>query len=456
VIETVESQQAVRMTSKIGNRRYPHSTALGKILLSDLPEREVLRLIRSKGMPQFTPATIVREKDLIVELERVRTQGYAMDNMENELDGRCIAAPIMNAQRKVIAALSISGPLPRMTSGEFMGSMDLDELQDVEATVRDIQAGTGLAEGDDHCDPACDAGPPNAGRSKDLDDLAEYMENLEFPPNPNLLRDGSLTPGARNGQVLFDTFETVCTGCHVDLIPHIPLKTDAGTGRGPGERKGTEFDSPSLRGTYKTAPYLHDGSAATLMDVLTTQNPDDLHGGTSNLAQDELEALVLYLNSIGTDATEFPLTGVFYINPGLTDAWFDARQSGQGFFIIVFPDREEIFLAWFTYDAERPELSVVALFGAADQRWLTAQGKYSGNRAELKITLSKGGVFNDSDHQVANMDYGTLILEFTGCNSGLVRYEIPSLGLEGLIAIERVARDNIALCEQFERERMLQ
>jgi DNA-binding IclR family transcriptional regulator len=115
VIETVESQQAVRMSSKIGNRRYPHSTALGKILLSDLPEREVLRLIRSKGMPRFTSSTIVREKDLIVELERVRTQGYALDNMENEPDGRCIAGPVMNEQRKVIASLSISGPVPRMT-----------------------------------------------------------------------------------------------------------------------------------------------------------------------------------------------------------------------------------------------------------------------------------------------------------------------------------------------------
>lgn len=115
VMETVESQHAVRMTSKIGNRRYPHSTALGKVLLSALPEREVLRLIRSKGMPRFTPATIVHEKDLIVELERVRTQGYALDNMENEPDGRCIAAAVMNPQRKVIAALSISGPLPRMT-----------------------------------------------------------------------------------------------------------------------------------------------------------------------------------------------------------------------------------------------------------------------------------------------------------------------------------------------------
>jgi len=115
VIETVESRQAVRMTSKIGNRRYTHSTALGKILVADLSQREMLRLVRSKGMPRFTPATIVREKDLLVELERVRTQGYAMDNTENEPDGRCIAAPVLDSNRKVIAALSISGPLPRMT-----------------------------------------------------------------------------------------------------------------------------------------------------------------------------------------------------------------------------------------------------------------------------------------------------------------------------------------------------
>jgi DNA-binding IclR family transcriptional regulator len=116
VIETVESQQAVRMSSKIGNRRYPHSTALGKVLLSDLPERDMSRLIHSKGMPQFTAATIVRKEHLVVELERVRTQGFALDNMENEPDGRCIAAPVMNSRRKVVAALSISGPLPRMTS----------------------------------------------------------------------------------------------------------------------------------------------------------------------------------------------------------------------------------------------------------------------------------------------------------------------------------------------------
>ena len=51
VVETVESQQAVRMSSKIGHRRYPHSTALGKALIADLPQRDVLRLARGQGLP---------------------------------------------------------------------------------------------------------------------------------------------------------------------------------------------------------------------------------------------------------------------------------------------------------------------------------------------------------------------------------------------------------------------
>lgn len=115
VIETVESQQAVRMSSKTGNRRFPHSTALGKIFLASLPRKEAARIVRSKGMPRFTPATIVRERDLMAELDRIRIRKYAIDNMENEPDGRCIAAAVQRENEDFAAALSISGPLPRMT-----------------------------------------------------------------------------------------------------------------------------------------------------------------------------------------------------------------------------------------------------------------------------------------------------------------------------------------------------
>src|SRR6516162_8342744 len=55
VIATVESPQSVRMASKVGNRRHLHSTAIGKVMLASLPEKEVLRLIKLKGLPRLTP-----------------------------------------------------------------------------------------------------------------------------------------------------------------------------------------------------------------------------------------------------------------------------------------------------------------------------------------------------------------------------------------------------------------
>ncbi|MBZ5497392.1 MAG: IclR family transcriptional regulator [Acidobacteriia bacterium] len=114
VISTVESPQSIRMSSKVGNRRYFHSTALGKVLLSGLPEKEVRRLIRIQGLPRLTPRTIVSKQALASELELVRRQGYAMDNEENEADGRCLGAPIVGVGGRIVAALSISAPVFRM------------------------------------------------------------------------------------------------------------------------------------------------------------------------------------------------------------------------------------------------------------------------------------------------------------------------------------------------------
>ncbi|MGA2262032.1 MAG: IclR family transcriptional regulator [Acidobacteriota bacterium] len=114
VISTVESPQSIRMTSKVGNRRYLHSTALGKVLLSGLPEKEVQRLIRIQGLPRLTPRTLVTRQALAAELELVRRQGYAMDNEENEPDGRCLGAPVVGVGGRIVAALSISAPIFRM------------------------------------------------------------------------------------------------------------------------------------------------------------------------------------------------------------------------------------------------------------------------------------------------------------------------------------------------------
>ena len=114
VINTVESPQAVRMSSKIGNRRHLHSTAIGKVMLAGMPDKEVQRLLRLKGLPKLTEQTLTSKAAVLEEILRVRQQGWALDNQENEIEGRCVGAPIAGPEGQVIAALSISGPEFRM------------------------------------------------------------------------------------------------------------------------------------------------------------------------------------------------------------------------------------------------------------------------------------------------------------------------------------------------------
>lgn len=84
------------------------------MLLSGVSEKEVQRLIRIQGLPRLTPRTLVSRQALAAELELVRKQGYAMDNEENEPDGRCLGAPILGVGGRIVAALSISAPIFRM------------------------------------------------------------------------------------------------------------------------------------------------------------------------------------------------------------------------------------------------------------------------------------------------------------------------------------------------------
>jgi DNA-binding IclR family transcriptional regulator len=121
VINTVESPQAVRMSSKIGNRRYLHSTALGKVMLSGLVDKEVMRLLRLKGTPKLTDETLTNKAAVLAEIQKVRQQGWALDNQENELEGRCIGAPVVGPDGQVLASLSISGPVFRMSMERACG-----------------------------------------------------------------------------------------------------------------------------------------------------------------------------------------------------------------------------------------------------------------------------------------------------------------------------------------------
>lgn len=137
----------------------------------------------------------------------------------------------------------------------------------------------------------------------------------------------------------------------------------------------------------------------------------------------------------------------FSINAGLNDAWYNPATSGQGFFITVFPDLNSVFLAWFTYDTERPDPSVTSNLGEPGHRWVTGYGEFSGNSALLDVELTTGGVFNAASPQPTQSADGTILLECGGCNDCTVTYDIESADLQGVVPIERIGLGNVPACE---------
>jgi IclR family KDG regulon transcriptional repressor len=117
---SLESKQALRMGSKVGTRVPVHSTAVGKTLLAFQPEEEIAR-IAARGLPATAPNTIIDPKALQRELAAIRARSYALDDEESEVGLRSIAAPVRNDSGSVIAAISIAGPVHRMSRKTLLG-----------------------------------------------------------------------------------------------------------------------------------------------------------------------------------------------------------------------------------------------------------------------------------------------------------------------------------------------
>jgi len=123
-----------------------------------------------------------------------------------------------------------------------------------------------------------------------------YLRALKSRPSPYRGRDGSLTPAARRGKKIFFAPKTGCAVCHpAPLYTDLKLH-DVGTGA-PLDRRET-FDNPSLIEIWRTGPYLHDGRAVTLHEVLSKFNKGDRHGRTSHLSKKELDDLAAFLLSL--------------------------------------------------------------------------------------------------------------------------------------------------------------
>lgn len=167
-------------------------------------------------------------------------------------------------------------------------------------------------------------------------------------------------------------------------------------------------------------------------------------GGTVNISGNSKGC-----NSISEILGSVSLTS---FNSALNDAWFNPETNGQGFLIAVFPDSKQIFLAWFTYDTERPPEGLKSNLGEPGHRWLTAQGSFFDNAAELTLYVTSGGVFDSGEPDAIIEPYGEILLEFSSCNAGIVTYDIPSILQQGAVSIERITLDNVPLCYLLEKQ----
>lgn len=136
-LEIVESPKAMRFAARRGDRDPIHSTALGKAIAAHLSDGQVRQIISSEGMPQLTSRTITDLGEFLAELAVIRERGYALDNGENEEDGRCVALSLPGGW--LHAAVSLSAPAQRFS---------LNGVETVVGALREVAAELARVRGD--------------------------------------------------------------------------------------------------------------------------------------------------------------------------------------------------------------------------------------------------------------------------------------------------------------------
>lgn len=141
---------------------------------------------------------------------------------------------------------------------------------------------------------------------EDLAAVDLYVTSIERPPNRYRALGAPLNPAQRRGKAVFERTMTNdgrmipernrCITCHFPPYFTDRRVHDVGTGQ-PSDRQG-KFDTPHLNNIYDSAPYLHNGMAATLEEIWTVYNGDDTHGATNDMTKDQLNDLIEYLKTL--------------------------------------------------------------------------------------------------------------------------------------------------------------
>jgi mono/diheme cytochrome c family protein len=197
---------------------------------------------------------------------------------------------------------------------------NFDEIQDFEHDIRGPFSGDGFMDDVNFSSGTRNQplGDPKAGISPELDAMAAYVQSLTtVGKSPHRNSNGTMTSDGLAGQALFATLK--CAVCHGgsaftdSTLSESSPRHDVGTNDlpGAGQRLGGPldgFDTPTVRGLWRTGPYLHDGSAATLLDVFSTLS--SFHEtAVSTLSAAERDQLVAYLLQIDDAETTAPIAG---------------------------------------------------------------------------------------------------------------------------------------------------
>jgi IclR family acetate operon transcriptional repressor len=132
VAQAPSSRHSMRMFTEVGRRVEMHCTGVGKALLAQLGDDQVAKIVRRVGLSARTEHTLTTEHALRDALADIRRRGYALDDQEQEIGVRCVAVPVL-ASVSTGMAISVSGPLTRMTDAVLEGAVPL--LQEAASTI---------------------------------------------------------------------------------------------------------------------------------------------------------------------------------------------------------------------------------------------------------------------------------------------------------------------------------
>lgn len=118
-ISQVESREVMRMIVRLGSRSPIHASGVGKAMLASMPQQRIAQILERRGLKRFTDKTLDTPALLREELERIRRQGYALDDEEHAVGLRCVASAIFDENGQPLAAISLSGPKARIVDGRL-------------------------------------------------------------------------------------------------------------------------------------------------------------------------------------------------------------------------------------------------------------------------------------------------------------------------------------------------